>query len=32
MLTDRATSVEGVDAIRLEKARGERYQGVVGVT
>lgn len=32
MVTDRATSVERVNAIFLEEARGERYQGVVGVT
>lgn len=32
MVTERATSVERVNAIFLEEARGERYQGVVGVT
>jgi len=32
MVTERATSVERVNAIFLEEARGERYQGVVGVS
>ncbi|MGZ8374448.1 MAG: type I glyceraldehyde-3-phosphate dehydrogenase [Nitrospira sp.] len=32
MVTDRATSVERVNAIFLEEAGSERYQGVVGVT
>jgi glyceraldehyde 3-phosphate dehydrogenase (phosphorylating) len=32
MLTQRATSVEEVNAIFLEEARSDRYEGVVGVT
>ena len=32
MLTARATSVEEVNALFLEEARSERYEGVVGVT
>ena len=32
MVTERETSVERVNAIFLEEARSERYQGVVGVT
>ncbi len=32
MVTEQATSVERVNAIFLEEARSERYQGVVGVT
>ena len=32
ILTERATSVEEVNALFLEEARSERYEGVVGVT
>jgi glyceraldehyde 3-phosphate dehydrogenase len=32
MLTERPTSVEAVNALFLEEARTERYEGVVGVT
>ena len=32
MVTERETSVERVNAIFLEEARSDRYQGVVGVT
>ena len=32
MLTERATSVDEVNALFLEEARSERYEGVVGVT
>jgi glyceraldehyde 3-phosphate dehydrogenase len=32
MLTERSTSVDEVNALFLEEARSERYEGVVGVT
>ena len=32
MVTARTTSVEEVNALFLEEARSERYEGVVGVT
>ncbi|HKT33462.1 MAG TPA: type I glyceraldehyde-3-phosphate dehydrogenase [Nitrospira sp.] len=32
MLTERSTSVEEVNALFLQEARSERYEGVVGVT
>jgi glyceraldehyde 3-phosphate dehydrogenase len=32
MVTERSTSVEEVNALFLEEARSERYEGVVGVT